>query len=65
MAQNQIPLKSLIDELKSKWHKCEAEHQEVFRYKLNVAKDKVIEGNFKFYVQVWEIFLKDFHEFMM
>lgn len=47
-----VDLKSLVKELKTKWVKCESEHAEVFRYKLNVTQDKVLPGNFKFYVQV-------------
>lgn len=45
---------SLIDDLKSKWQNCETNHVEVFRYKLNVTREKVLDGNFKFFVQVSE-----------
>lgn len=48
----------LIDELKAKWQNCENNHVDVFRYKLNVAGEKVLDGDFKFLVQVFYLFMK-------
>lgn len=45
-------LKLLVGELKQKWEECEANHVVVFRYKLNVTREKQLEGDFKFFVQV-------------
>lgn len=45
-------LGNLIETLKLKWQDCESNHVEVFRYKLNVTKEKILDGNFKFFVQV-------------
>jgi hypothetical protein len=45
---------TLVDDLKAKWQNCETNHVEVFRYKLNVTREKELEGNFKFFVQVRE-----------
>lgn len=42
----------LISVLKEKWNKCESETSEVFRYKLNISDEKILKGEFKFYVQV-------------
>lgn len=52
MATEEEALGTLIEDLKLKWQQCEDEHAEVFRYKLNVTREKVLEGNFKFFVQV-------------
>lgn len=46
----------LVDDLKEKWEDCENQHADVFRYKLNVTKEKVLEGSFKFFVQVRSFF---------
>lgn len=43
---------ALVDELKSKWQDCEDNSVDVFRYKLNVTREKVLDGAFKFFVQV-------------
>ena len=43
---------TLIQELMSNYTKCEIERSEVFRYKLNITKDKTLAGKFQFYVQV-------------
>lgn len=44
---------NLIEEIKALWDTCESKHSDVFRYKVNVTRDKVLkEGNFKFYIQV-------------
>lgn len=43
---------NLIETLKKKWQICENSHVEAFRYKLNVTREKVLDGNFKFLVQV-------------
>lgn len=45
-------LGNLIETLKLKWQDCESNHVEVFRYKLNITKEKILDGNFKFFVQV-------------
>lgn len=45
-------MSSLIEEIKILWDECEVKNAEVFRYKVNITRDKVLEGNFKFYVQV-------------
>jgi hypothetical protein len=45
-------LRVLVEDLKLKWQSCEDNSAEVFRYKLNVTKEKVLDGKFKFYVQV-------------
>lgn len=52
MSQEAELLASLVSDLKARWLACEVEHPEVFRYKLNVTKEKTLDGNFKFYVQV-------------
>lgn len=52
MSQEAEGLASLVSDLKAKWLRTEAEHPEVFRYKLNVTKEKTLDGNLKFYVQV-------------
>lgn len=44
---------NLIEELKYLWDTCERKNADVFRYQVNVTRDKVLEkGNFKFYIQV-------------
>lgn len=43
---------SLIENIKTLWDECETKNAEVFRYKVNISRDKVLDGNFKFYVQV-------------
>lgn len=43
---------TLVEELKAKWQDCENNSADVFRYKLNVTREKVLDGNFKFLVQV-------------
>lgn len=43
---------NLVEELKTKWEYVETNYADVFRYKLNVNREKVLEGNFQFYVQV-------------
>lgn len=48
---------NLVEDIKSKWEQCEENNPEVFRYKVNVTRDKVLDGNFNFYVQV-----KGFHK---
>lgn len=50
---------SLVEELKAKWQDCENNSADVFRYKLNVTREKELDGNFKFLVQV----RKSFNEF--
>lgn len=47
----------LVEEIKTKWDQCEENNPEVFRYKVNISRDKVLDGNFKFYVQVRRIFI--------
>jgi hypothetical protein len=42
----------LVEDLKLKWQNCEDNSVDVFRYKLNVTREKVLEGNLKFFVQV-------------
>lgn len=53
--------KTLVNDLKQKWEECETNHEDVFRYKLNVTKEKVLEGKFKFFVQVGKFNFEDFH----
>lgn len=48
-------MSSLIENLKVLWDECEATNADVFRYKVNITRDKVLNGDFKFYVQVSEI----------
>lgn len=43
---------NLIQELMRNYAQCETDRSEVFRYKLNVTKDKTLAGKFQFYVQV-------------
>lgn len=53
----------LVEDLKAKWQSCEDESVDVFRYKLDVTKEKVLDGKFKFFVQVSE--LPDFLQFFI
>lgn len=43
---------SLINNLMKNYTICEKENSQVFRYKLNVTRDKILTGKFQFYVQV-------------
>lgn len=52
MDLKEVDLNQLVGELMSKWENCETNNVEVFRYKLNVTREKVLEGHFKFFVQV-------------
>lgn len=47
-------MNNLVDLIKEKWNKCEKENLEVFRYKLNVSNERILDGNFKFLIQVSE-----------
>lgn len=55
----------LVDDIKTKWDQCEENNPDVFRYKVDVTRDKVLDGNFKFYVQVRRIFKKIFIKFFI
>lgn len=46
---------NLIELIKAKWEKCETENTEVFRYKLNVTGEKILDGNFNFLIQVRKV----------
>ncbi|CRK95274.1 CLUMA_CG008699, isoform A [Clunio marinus] len=52
MVSEHSKLINLIDKLKRNWDQCEKNSPDVFRYKLNVTNEKVLDGNFKFYVQL-------------
>lgn len=45
-------MNNLIENLKTKWEKCEKDNVSVFRYKLDVTEEKVLPGEFKFLIQV-------------
>lgn len=43
-----------VELIKSQWVKCENENVEVFRYKLNVTGERILDGKFKFLIEVRE-----------
>ena len=50
-----LELKTIITDIKALWYKCLEKSPEIFRYKLNIEKEKILEGKFNFYVQVRKI----------
>lgn len=47
-----VNIKSIVDEIKSLWLDCLQNSPDVFRYKLNIEHEKIIDGKFNFLVQV-------------
>ena len=47
-----VEIKSIVDEIKSLWLDCLQNSPDVFRYKLNIEHEKILDGKFKFLVQV-------------
>jgi len=45
-------LKSIVEEVKESWNYCLKNSPEVFRYILNISKEKVIDGELKLLIQV-------------
>ncbi|KAG5673930.1 hypothetical protein PVAND_003931 [Polypedilum vanderplanki] len=44
--------KRLISEIKEKWDDCLKNSPDIFRYVLNISKEKILEGKFNFLVQL-------------
>lgn len=43
---------TLVDEIKSKWDESLVKYPDIFRYMLNIQKEKILDGKFNFLVQV-------------
>lgn len=43
---------NIVELIKAQWDKCERESIDVFRYKLNVTGERVLDGDFKFLIEV-------------
>jgi hypothetical protein len=52
--------KSIVDEVKESWNYCLKNSPEVFRYMLNISKEKVIDGELKLLIQVIKNFKNQF-----
>ena len=46
---------NLLSNLKTKWEQCEKDNISIFRYKLDVTEEKVLQGELKFLIQVSSI----------
>lgn len=51
-------IKSIVDEVKESWNYCLKNSPEVFRYILNISREKVIDGDLKLLIQVIKDFVK-------
>lgn len=47
-----VDIKSIVNEIKSLWLNCLQNSPDVFRYKLNIEHEKILDGKFGFLVQV-------------
>jgi hypothetical protein len=45
-------LKTLVSEIKDKWDDCLKNSPDTFRYVLNISKEKVLDGELRFLIQV-------------
>jgi hypothetical protein len=45
-------MENLLKNLMRNWEICLKKHSELFRFKLNIEKSKVLDGYFGFYVEV-------------
>lgn len=50
-----VEVKQIIDNIKALWLDCLQNSTDVFRYKLNIEHEKILEGKFNFLVQVEEM----------
>lgn len=50
--------KSIVNEVKESWNYCLKNSPDVFRYVLNISKEKVIDGDLKLLIQVIKDFIK-------
>lgn len=54
-----VDIKALIENIKIQWLECLQKSPDVFRYKLNIEHEKILDGKFNFLVQV-KISIKNF-----
>jgi hypothetical protein len=47
-----VDIKAIVDNIKIKWLECLEKSPEVFRYRLNIEHEKILDGKFNFFVQV-------------